>query len=45
MIKSGSHMEKMLKQLALKDKLSTEDYLLKLLNDEYKIVFKKSYLL
>ncbi len=38
-------MEKMLKQLALKNKLSTEDYLLKLLNDEYKTVFKKSYLL
>ena len=45
MIKSGSHLEKMLKQLALKKKVAPEDYLLTLLNEDYRSVFKKSYLM
>jgi len=45
MIKSGSHLDKMLKQLASKKKVAPEDYLLALLNEEYRSVFKKSYLM
>ena len=45
MIKSGSHLEKIIKQLAAKKRMSPEEYLATLLNEDYKSAFKKSYLL
>ena len=45
MIKQGSHLEKMVKQLSSKKRMSPEEYLASLLNEDYKSVFKKSYLL